>query len=120
MSAGHTPGPWVIEEEPLRIEVCAGDYAVVSQHRYAYCSTHMGSIADVMSGRGFDPEDRPEVIAGNARQMADLRLIAAAPELLALVIQYRDDLHFPPAADSIERRLTAINAAIAKATGGKP
>lgn len=35
--------------------------------------------------------------------------------LLQLAYQYRDDLHHPPAPDSRERRLSAIDAAIAKA-----
>ena len=43
-------------------------------------------------------------------------LIAAAPDLLALAYQYRDDLRHPPPADSITRRLAAIDAAIARAT----
>ncbi|TAX57145.1 hypothetical protein ELI01_18890 [Rhizobium leguminosarum] len=41
---------------------------------------------------------------------------AAAPELLQLAYQYRDDLHHPPARDSVERRLKAIEAVISKAT----
>ncbi|MDR9777238.1 hypothetical protein RJJ65_32285 [Rhizobium hidalgonense] len=44
-------------------------------------------------------------------------LIAAAHELLQLVAQYRDDLRRPPSPDSVERRLKAIDAAIAKAEG---
>ena len=47
---------------------------------------------------------------------ANARLIAAAPDLLALAYQYRDDLRHPPSADSITRRLAAIDAAIARAT----
>lgn len=38
-----------------------------------------------------------------------------AQELLALAYQYRADLKYPPTADSIERRLAAIAAAIARA-----
>jgi type VI protein secretion system component VasF len=45
------------------------------------------------------------------------RLIAAAPKLFGLVLQYRNDLHHPVAADSRERRLAAIEAVIAKVTG---
>ena len=48
------------------------------------------------------------------------RIIAAASfadELLALVIQYRDDLRRPPTGDSLQRRLDAVHAAIAKALG---
>jgi hypothetical protein len=41
-------------------------------------------------------------------------------ELLALVIQYRDDLRRPPTGDSLERRLAAINAAIARTKGDRP
>ena len=37
--------------------------------------------------------------------------------LLELALQYRDDLKRPPSADSIERRLAAVNEAIARATG---
>lgn len=48
---------------------------------------------------------------------ANVHLIAAAPDLLALAYQFRDDLRHPPTADSITRRLAAIDAAIAKATG---
>jgi len=47
---------------------------------------------------------------------ANARLIAAAPDLLALALQYRDDMRHPPSADSITRRLAAIDAAIARAT----
>lgn len=44
-------------------------------------------------------------------------LIQAAPDLLALAIQYRDDLRRPVTdSGSIERRLEAVDAAIAKAT----
>ena len=48
---------------------------------------------------------------------ANARLIAAAPDILALVTQYRDDLRHPPTADSITRRLAAIDAVLAKVMG---
>lgn len=50
--------------------------------------------------------------SGYAKQEKALR--DAAPELLALVIQYRDDLRYPPSLESVGRRLDAINAALAK------
>lgn len=40
-------------------------------------------------------------------------------DLLAAVIQYRDDLRRPPSADSVQRRLDWIEAIIAKNTGGE-
>ncbi|MES2904036.1 MAG: hypothetical protein V4696_07610 [Pseudomonadota bacterium] len=42
----------------------------------------------------------------------------AAHELLALATQYRSDLRYPPTGDSIERRLAAIEAGIARASTG--
>jgi hypothetical protein len=59
---------------------------------------------------GNDAPPRDEAIA-------NMHLIAAAPELLQLVAQYRDDLRRPPSPDSVERRLKAIDAVIAKAEG---
>ncbi len=58
----------------------------------------------------------PNPAADDGSMASNARLIAAAPELLALVIQYRDDLKHPPHGDSIYRRMEAIEAAIAKAT----
>lgn len=57
---------------------------------------------------------RPEI--GKVRATCG-PIVTAAPELLALVIQYRDDLRHPPSAESIERRLELINQVIAKAEG---
>ena len=53
----------------------------------------------------------------DAQRDANARLIAAAPDLLALAHQYRDDLRHPPTADSITRRLAAIDAVLAKVKG---
>ena len=51
------------------------------------------------------------------RDVAAILAAAGHADLLALVIQYRDDLRHPPTADSITRRLAAIDAAIAKVKG---
>ena len=45
------------------------------------------------------------------------QLLTGAPDLLALAHQYRADLRHPPSADSITRRLAAIDAVLAKVTG---
>lgn len=58
----------------------------------------------------------PNPAANDGSMASNARLIAAAPDLLALAIQYRDDLKYPPSGDSIYRRMEAIDAAIAKAT----
>jgi len=88
VSALHTPGPW---------ETAATDDSLILKGRVKIASTY-----------GVD---------GDIWGAANARLIAEAPNLLALVIQYRDDLRRPPSPDSVERRLQAVNAAIAKATG---
>ena len=48
---------------------------------------------------------------------ANAYLISCAPDLLELVIQYRNDLLHPPAPDSVERRLQAIGRVLAKVEG---
>lgn len=45
------------------------------------------------------------------------RMRDAAPELLDLVLQYRNDLWYPPSPDSIDRRLDAIARVIEKVLG---
>jgi hypothetical protein len=70
----------------------------------------------------FDIEhnDRPGCVArifASETAEGDARMLAAAPELLSLAIQYRDDLRFPPEPGSVERRLKAIADVLAKVTG---
>ena len=50
-------------------------------------------------------------------QAAIERMRDAAPELLDLVLQYRNDLWYPPSPDSIDRRLDAIARVIDKVLG---
>lgn len=74
----HTPGPWTIKEDINRIEI-VGPFDV-RVFRYAYAAGTK-TIEDVMAGFGFEQEQIPEVVANNARQMADIRLMCASPEL---------------------------------------
>jgi hypothetical protein len=90
----HTPGPWHLEFGHRQ-----------SEGGMAYWQIHDGS--DAIACNQF-------CWASNSE--ANARLIAAAPDLLTLIYQYRDDLRHPPAPDSRESRLEAIEAAIAKAT----
>ncbi len=91
--SGFTKGPW---------EIVTGDSVIhVTGHGSPICATD--------SKRYYERFD--------ATDEANALLIAAAPDLLEAVIQYRDDLKRPPTGDSIERRLAMVNAAIAKATG---
>ena len=91
----HTQGPWQLE------------FGHTQQASGAvYWQVHDGS--DAIACNQF-------CWAGNAEGNA--RLIAAAPDLLSLAYQYRDDLHHPPTHDSRERRIKAIDAVISKAEG---
>jgi hypothetical protein len=78
--------------------------------------THNGAAFDIGADNGANvalvkgPEGN-----GADEYRANARLIAAAPDLLALVLQYRDDLRYPLSDDSRVRRFAAINAAIIKA-----
>lgn len=91
LTAQHTPGPWEVGEKR------DGDCNYVTAASGPITKTYWRT----QPGEG----------------LANARLIATAPELLALVIQYRDDLRHPPSGESIERRMDAITAAIAKARG---
>jgi hypothetical protein len=90
----HTPGPWEVAYLDHN-----GQRVVRSEH-IEVCTCWHHSVGSI--------EKEMEVNA---------RLIAAAPELLALAFQYRDDLRHPPSSDSRERRLAAIEAVISKAEG---
>mgnify|MGYP000437975630 CR=1 FL=1 len=90
MSVVHTQGPWTYVRNPENTR-----FIIDSEPHHAIATT---------AGYGCDDED----VA---------RLIAAAPDLLALAYQYRGDLRHPPSADSIARRIAWINGVIAKATG---
>ena len=93
----HTAGPWTFESTGQ------GDFVI-----YGKISPNRNNA--VLCQRGF--------WGMNAEQSnANARLIAAAPDLLALAYQYRDDLRHPPSVDSITRRLAAIDAVLAKVKG---
>ena len=92
MMTKHTPGPWRY----------ASSLGIVE----APCGT---GICDIYESRVSSPPD--------LQLRANARLIASAPDLLALALQYRGDLRYPPSADSITRRLAAIDAVLAKVTG---
>lgn len=93
MAAQHTPGPWSV------VPYGDGDSLAVHDARGDWRVCFMATPGDSGDMAGIE---------------ANARLIAAAPELLALAYQYRDDLRYPPAPDSKERRLAAIDAVLTK------
>ena len=96
MNVKHTPGPWSFRTARN------GDNGVSASGTGVFAE----AFADI---RHEGEEARDEALA-------NARLIAAAPDLLSLVFQYRDDLRHPPSADSKSRRLAAIEAALSKVT----
>lgn len=96
MSA-HTPGPWVASPDPN------------------------GSPTDWVIGTTNESRPIDEVAVCNAR---DARLIAAAPELLAALVEMTDDytdrfdMDSPSTNPGIKYVVKQARAAIAKAEGG--
>lgn len=81
--AKHTPGPWELEQQPTwPWDLCVswGDEVVITARRWAH-STSQKTVADVLAGKHMG-KDREKAAAMNQRQLANLRLISAAPELL--------------------------------------
>ena len=95
MSAQHTRGPWPIKPTGDGKRIIVGEGLVEGPNGY--------EVAEVYS----DDCDRDEA-------MANARLIGAAPDLLDLAYQYRNDMRYPPAADSRERRIALIESVLAK------
>ncbi len=67
----------------------------------------------------LEDHDREYVSFSGFYGMHGPEMFAAAPEMAELLWQYRDDLRHPPAPDSIERRLEAINALLSRIEGGE-
>jgi hypothetical protein len=100
MSAKHTPGPWVFLEEGYTEEDGhAGQPLTVTWRSEDLCSI-------------FSAEDSTVIIPREVA-IANARLIAAAPELLAVLMKLRrGDLH-----QRVRPLFDEAQAAIAKATG---
>jgi hypothetical protein len=97
VSVQHTPGPWIVH--PLRAQVDCGVF------------DEEGILLPVCKLAW------PTKYRSEDETLANGMLMAASPDLLALALQYRDDLRYPPTADSITRRNAWIDAVIKKATG---
>ena len=121
MTDKHTPGPLFVrqpESFPFDIQIVgAKEDVVFFESRYSY-STKQETVEDVMRGYGFPLDQRDAVIAANERQLADMHLRAAAPDLLkalknCVAVMDRELAGLKV----IQPELSAARAAIAKATG---
>jgi hypothetical protein len=105
-AAKHTPGPWVYE---LDDGACGNRPYITTVARC--CDFVIGLRCDIAGGnyRDGDPSGDPE---------ADARLIAAAAELLAELIDLRRQIHdFAKKYGEADFETGRAAAAIAKATG---
>lgn len=102
MSTKHTPGPWTIANYPQAVVV-----QTESHKKTAYGASRYAAIG------GFDRSD-PEQMA---EALANARLIAAAPELLAAIQNVMPFLEKSYQAGPVTHPyLVQLRAAIAKAT----
>lgn len=104
----HTPGPWFVVDNRVFLEIRTSEYEYGGEQ-----------IGDVCSSKYIDGHEDNPVAQANAR------LIAAAPELLAIALQYasecgecagtgRNDCGHEGCQDC-----AFIHAVIAKATGSQ-
>lgn len=100
MSEQHTPGPWHWEAD----EVKNDPYG-----RIRYQVTALGKTVTRVFYSTFE--------GGPTNADADARLIAAAPELLSLVIRYRNETPLGNQPHMIAHEADKV---IAKVTGEKP
>lgn len=100
MTAKHTPGPWAFDGES-RID--ALQFRKLSPHKY---KDDDGIEREFMEGLVA----LPYACGGNGTHEANARLIAAAPDLLAALIDVRDNVR----GDS-PNMWALVDAAIAKA-----
>jgi hypothetical protein len=119
--SGHTPGPWCVEQLerfPWDISIVAADDEVLYLRRNAHSSKDR-TLDDVMSCRhhGMGQDEAAE---GNRRQLADARLIAAAPELLEALKAVVTPLAGGSFINLTGENAQAALAAIAKAEGKQP
>ncbi|RVG88709.1 hypothetical protein [Sinorhizobium meliloti] len=104
--SGHTPGPWTTRQQFANRWLIEKDQGSndAGEKLIPLC---LAAVHTTIL----------EVGCGERDTEANARLIAAAPDLLQLAFQYRDDLRHPPSPDSRERRLAAIEAVLSKAEG---
>lgn len=127
MEAKHTPGPWKLSQStqfPFDLVVHASGEEILSMRLWAHASGQK-TPADAMDGVGFKGDERNQVRAALARQVADLTLASAAPDLLEALkgaigaLEFSQDYHRDLGNEEqafVADRLDAALAAIAKAT----
>lgn len=114
----HTPGPWQLKFDkqwPFALRVIAKCGKEVLEQKPAAFSSADESREDVETARNWGHKDKDEVVESIAEQTANARLIASAPDLLAVVEEIHSHLYEKQ--DYFRVREMA-RVAIAKAKGG--
>ncbi len=82
MSGGHTPGPWSVPHFAEPAVNCHCGYVLVDGYMGAICTVHASGHGDDWLGHGDNPKFKEAV--------ANARLIASAPDLLAALVELAD------------------------------
>ena len=96
--SGHTPGPWVVDPEPCK----------------HYWQIYDGKFKKIGTSPCGGSKNTPEQIA---TYLDNARLIAAAPDLLAVVKELEESAAYWSEYDVPIGIVDRLRAAIAKATG---
>jgi len=107
----HTPGPWKVMDA-LRTHIFTEGDAYGRGPMFVAEVRGWGHLTGTGGGCAMDYEKAAEI------QDANATLIAAAPDLLAVLLRVRDEL--PRAELDYSTLADAIDAAIAKAHSGAP
>jgi hypothetical protein len=116
----HTPGPFFVRQPdvwPFDIEVVGPDGDVAWSERRVAHSARQKNLTDCMFAVGFDHDRRPGIIASLERQLADIYVRAAAPDLLEALSELLAHTSFMGIASHYD---DMARAAIAKAEGRTP
>lgn len=106
----HTPGPWEPLRQGIEVQSEEGNHEVL-----AYAGDIPVSVCEVYSFAHIEHDDPVgEYVISNEEGLANLRLIAAAPELLDALQRATNQLRHDHPNDEVWRQ---AQAAIAKATG---
>ncbi len=116
----HSAAPWTfrqLDKWPFqRVITDANGIELLKLHPIA-CSTSSKTLEAHRAGDGFTGDQRSEVVEALATERANLRMMAAAPKLLAALIRLRQDAYNACADSSCNEAFDIADAAIDAANG---